>query len=104
MSFEFESIEPMKMELESILKRDRKFGPLHQLTTSADDTLMLTWTPELRSKAKAAPTPYIEFMEEISDCLSNFGYCLEADEGASETERNNYFLIIPETEADFDDE
>ena len=104
MSFDFDSTEQMKLEIESILKRDRKFGPLHQLAVADDDTLMLTWNNDLRVKAKAAPAPYLEFMEELSDCLSNFGYCLEADDGASETERNNYFLIIPENDSDFDDE
>lgn len=103
MNFEANQV-AMRKELEEILRRDKKFGPLHQIVMAEDDTLVLTWTDQLRPKSKSSPGPYLEFMESISDCLLNYGYCLVADEGASETEKNNYLLILPEDEFDLDDE
>lgn len=94
----------MKKDLEEILRRDKKFGPLHQLVNAEDDTLVLSWSDQLRPKSKSSPGPYLAFMETISDCLLNYGYCLVADDGASETEKNNYLLILPEDEFDLEDE
>ena len=94
---DFESIERMKEEVERILKKNKSFGPLHQLKLSEDEGLILTWENEiLRPKARAHQPAYVAFMEEIADCLMDFGYCLEADVDATETEKNNYFLILPE--------
>ncbi len=103
MSFD-SNLVAMKNDLEDILRRDKKFGPLHSISSAEDDNLVLTWTEQLRPKSKSSPGPYLEFMEAISDCLLNYGYCLVADDGASETERNNYLLILPEDEFDSEDE
>ncbi len=97
--------ETMKKEIERILKRDTRFGPLHHLELSADDELMLVWdNATLRQRSKAQQGPYLAFMEEISDCLLEFGYCLAAEDGANEQEKNNYLLILPENDEDLYEE
>ena len=104
MTHDFGTMESMKQELEQILKRNSKFGSLHYLKNTDDDELILTCDNEvLRPRAKGNQAAYISFMEEISDCLMEFGYCLTADEDATEHERNNYLFIVPDDEADFDD-
>ncbi|WP_141733323.1 hypothetical protein [Oligoflexus tunisiensis] len=87
----------LKAEVENILRRDRLFGSLHRIETGEQDELILSWdNAVLRPKTRAHPGPYLSFMEEVADCLADYGYCLEADEEASERERNNYLLIVPE--------
>jgi hypothetical protein len=95
----------LKAEVERFLKSDRLFGALHRLETTGDGELILTWDNNaLRPKSKAHPGPYLSFMEAISDCLEDFGYCLAADEEASENTRNNYLLIVADTAEEFDDD
>ncbi len=99
------TLDEMKKEVEKILRRDNRFGSLHRLEMAEDEMLVLAWDDNaLRQKAKAQQGAYLAFMEEISDCLEEFGYCLAAEEGANEKERNNYLLIVPEDDADFDEE
>ena len=101
----FQEIERMKEDIERILKKNTKFGPLHRLTTSEDGELLLSWeNAVLRPKARANNPAYVTFMEEIADVLLDFGYCLEADVDATETERNDYFLIVPDTDDGYDTE
>jgi len=95
----------LKAEVERVLKSDRLFGALHRIETTGDGDLLLSWDNNaLRPKSKAHPGPYLAFMESISDCLEDFGYCLAADEEANESARNNYLLIVAEDDADFEDD
>lgn len=93
----------LKTEVERVLKQDRLFGSLHRIETTENDELILIWdNATLRPKSRAHPGPYLSFMEEVADCLSDFGYCLAADEEASEKERNNYLLIVAEDDEDLE--
>lgn len=95
----------LKSEVEKVFKRDTRFGSLHRLEENEHNELLLVWdNAALRPKSKANPGPYLAFMEELSDCLADFGYCLAADEEANENAHNNYLLIVAEDEADFEDE
>lgn len=105
MSQDFAHVETMKHEIEKILKKNQKFGALHRLALSPDEVLMLTWTnSELRPKVRANQPAYVSFMEELSDCLMEFGYCLTADDDATETEKNDFLYIVPEDESEEDSE
>lgn len=104
MDFEGEDREEMVREIEQVLKRDPKFGPLHRIETNEHDELLLVWdNAALRAKSKSQPGPYLAFMEGLSDCLADFGYCLAADDEANESQKNNFLLIVPEDDADFED-
>lgn len=104
MDYEGEDRMEMIHEVERILKQDPKFGPLHRLETNEHDELLLVWdNSALRAKSKSQPGPYLSFMENLSDCLAEFGYCLAADDDADENQRNNYLLIVPEDDEDFED-
>ncbi len=105
MSHDFAQTEAMKQEIEKILKRNQKFGPLHRLALSENEELMLTWTnSELRPKVRANQPAYVSFMEELTDCLLEFGYCLSADDDATETEKNDYFFIVPDDGSEGDED
>ncbi|MDQ3231885.1 MAG: hypothetical protein M3Q07_08710 [Pseudobdellovibrionaceae bacterium] len=94
----------LRAEVERVLKNDKLFGSLHRIESNDNDELLLVWdNAALRPKSKAHPGPYLNFMEEISDCLADFGFCLAADEEASEKERNNYLLIVADDDEDFDE-
>lgn len=93
----------VKAEVERVLKNDKLFGALHRMETTGDGELILTWDNNaLRPKSKAHPGPYLSFMEAISDCLEDFGYCLAADDEASENARNNYLLIVADNDEEAD--
>ena len=94
---DFAQHEAMKQDIEKILKKNKLFGPLHQIALSPDEDLMFRWSnPELRPKARAHQAAYVSFMEEIADCLLDYGYCLEADVDATEAERNDFMWIVPD--------
>ena len=104
MSIDQRSLADMKIELESILRQDNRFGGIHRLEIAEDGELLLKWdNAVLRQKKKANPGPYLAFMENIADCLSDYGYCLMADEAADETHKNNYLLILAEDENEVED-
>jgi hypothetical protein len=91
-------------EVERVLQHDRLFGSLHRLETTENDELILSWdNAALRPKSKAHPGPYLRFMEDVADCLADFGYCLAADEEASENQRNNYLLIVADDDEGLED-
>ncbi len=91
-------------EVERVLKHDRLFGSLHRIETTENDELILSWdNAALRPKSKAHPGPYLRFMEDLADCLADFGYCLAADDDASENERNNYLLIVADDEDNWEE-
>jgi hypothetical protein len=102
MSLDDSTWQEMQRELEKLLGKDKKFGPLHRLEVVDDEQLILAWDPQLRAKAKSLPSAYMQFMETIADCLAEYGFCLEADDDASETNPLDYLLIVPED--DFEDD
>jgi hypothetical protein len=105
MDFEGEDLDAMITEVERILRQNQKFGPLHRVESSDEGDIRLVWdNAALRSKSKAAPGPYLAFMEEIADCLSEFGYCLAADDESNEHQKNNFLHIVPDDDAEFEDD
>lgn len=104
MSKNSDALDSMKNDIEGLLKRDNRFGPLHRLATLDDGELILQWdNAVLKPKAKANPGPYLAFMEQISDCVSDYGYCLSAEDDSTEQQRNNYLLIVPDDDIDLED-
>ncbi|MFY7930917.1 MAG: hypothetical protein ACOVS5_18770 [Oligoflexus sp.] len=65
--------------------------------------MILAWDAEMRQKAKSMPSAYLQFIETVADCLSDYGFCLEADEEAQEPHAANYLLITPEDESEDDE-